>query len=330
MKTSNRSAWWLAALVLAVCLLVLGYRHLNRQTGRGDHNPYAYDIDEFKHVDDDLLTYSELDAIELEQDDLSALAVDGQDRILLVAGNRVYTYTRNGKQESSFETESPATSIAVSEQGKLFLGIEDHIAVYSPAGERIESWTSLGEQGRITSLAIVGRNLYAADYGNRLVWRFDLDGKLLGNIEGVQAKNGKAGFLVPSPSFEVARGRGDSLWITNPGNTAVQEYRPDGALLRSWGKASMEIAGFSGCCNPAHIAPMESGDIVTAEKGLPRVKVYSPDGELKAVVAGPRHFDEPVRGTGGKVLIQDLAVNGAGEILVLDANAKKIRVFNEN
>ena len=55
MKTSNRSAWWLVALVLAVCLLVLGYRHLNRQAGKGDHNPYAYDIDAYKEVDGELL-----------------------------------------------------------------------------------------------------------------------------------------------------------------------------------------------------------------------------------------------------------------------------------
>jgi len=128
------------------------------------------------------------------------------------------------------------------------------------------------------------------------------------------------GFIVPSPYFDVALAGKDRLWIVNPGRRRVELYTFDGSLLAHWGKASFKIEGFCGCCNPTHIAVLPSGHLVTSEKGLARVKVYTPGGELASVVAPPAAF---AGGTTGL----DVAADSRGRIWVLDPVARKVRLF---
>ncbi len=85
----------------------------------------------------------------------------------------------------------------------------------------------------------------------------------------------------------------------------------------------MTIDGFSGCCNPSHIAILADGSFVTSEKGLVRVKILNPTGKLKSVVAGPDQFDEETRGL-------DLAVDSENRIIVLDPKKRLIRIFEKN
>jgi sugar lactone lactonase YvrE len=128
------------------------------------------------------------------------------------------------------------------------------------------------------------------------------------------------GFIVPSPYFDAALASKDRLWIANPGRRRVELYTFDGKMLAHWGKASFKIEGFCGCCNPIHIAVLPSGHLVTSEKGLPRVKVYTPEGELASVVAPPAAFAEGTTGL-------DVAADSRGRIWVLDPVARKVRLF---
>jgi len=89
-----------------------------------------------------------------------------------------------------------------------------------------------------------------------------------------------------------------------------------------WGRSSMELDGFSGCCNPTHIAVMPDGRFVTTEKGLPRVKVYAADGTFAALVAGSVQLGQDAG-------LLDVAVDAAGRILVLDAADRSIRIYEE-
>ena len=84
----------------------------------------------------------------------------------------------------------------------------------------------------------------------------------------------------------------------------------------------MEVYGFGGCCNPAHIAQLPCGRIVTSEKGLLRVKVYEPDGKLYAVAAVPRDFPAAEK----SLDIATRKANG-GEILVLVPAARAVQVY---
>ncbi len=67
---------------------------------------------------------------------------------------------------------------------------------------------------------------------------------------------------------------------------------------------------------------MPDGSFVTAEKGLPRVKIHNLDGSLRCVVAAPDQFDEGVVGL-------DVAVDDEGRIYVLDPSRNQVRIFAE-
>jgi hypothetical protein len=196
----------------------------------------------------------------------------------------------------------------------------EHVEVYNPDGEQRDIWVSLGSNAVITSIAVSSDMVYVADAGNRLVMGFSKSGRLK-TIIG-DKKQGAPGFIIPSPYFDVAVGPDNTLWAANTGRRKLENYNPDGTLISSWGESSVSIEGFCGCCNPSHFALLPDGSFVTSEKGIPRVKVYSPLGQFAGVVSGPDQFETATVGL-------DIAVNKWGEILILDPNKECIRVFRE-
>jgi hypothetical protein len=198
--------------------------------------------------------------------------------------------------------------------------MRDNIEVYNIDGEMVDVWESLGGNAWLTSLAVTTDIVYAADAGTRVVWGFNRKGKPVIRIDGTGIDGLGDVFVVPSPYFDIAVTDENSIWVVNPGLHALEKYRSNGALITSWERSSFQIDGFCGCCNPSHIALMPNGSFVTSEKGLPRVKIHGPTGELLCVVAGPEQFDAKVTGL-------DLAVDSNGRILVLDTAMNKIRIF---
>jgi outer membrane protein assembly factor BamB len=263
------------------------------------------------------VAYFEEATIPLEGDKPTALAVADDGRLWVAAGDALYAYDSEGAPLARTELGQPVGAMAVDPAGTLYLAIEDRIELIAPSGER-SRWEGLGERAIITSLVAAQDRLYAADAGNRVVWRFDGSGRLLGVI----GRDGGAGsgFAIPSPSFDVALAPEGELWVVNPGELRVQRHDADGGLVATWGRPGTDIEGFAGCCNPAHIAALPDGSLVTAEKGLARVKVYAPDGRLLAVVAEPSAFEPGTTGL-------DLAVDPEGRILVLDPSEGALRIF---
>ncbi|MCP4645294.1 MAG: hypothetical protein GY851_32930, partial [bacterium] len=121
-----------------------------------------------------------------------------------------------------------------------------------------------------------------------------------------------------------------AFWVVNPGRHGLEQYRADGALVSAWYNPSMKVEGFCGCCNPSHVAFMSDGALVTAEKGITRVKIYAVDQTMDGVVAGPDAFHDGPTGPFSDDLempIKDLAVDTEGRVLVLDGKRNTIRVF---
>jgi hypothetical protein len=69
-----------------------------------------------------------------------------------------------------------------------------------------------------------------------------------------------------------------------------------------------------------NLAVTPEGNIVTAEKMIARVKVFSPDGTLIAFI-GPENFDQNCRNL-------HLAVDSAGRILAADPVERVIKIFS--
>jgi len=178
------------------------------------------------------------------------------------------------------------------------------------------------EKAYLTSIAVDDLYVYVADAGSRRIWRYSKEGGTPMEIGEKEQADGMRGFFVPSPFFDIDIGTDGSLWAVNPGYHALENYRPDGMLISMWENSAFTIEGFSGCCNPAHFSLMPDSSFVTAEKGLPRVKIHNVDGSLRCVVAAPDQFEEDATGL-------DVAVDDNGRIYVLDPSRNQVRIFEE-
>jgi hypothetical protein len=310
-------------IILAVSLasiLYFGYRVVLDNPKYDQENPFAYDVKKYEQSGSDLVLYSELDSISIPLPKVSGIAI-GPDNEICVSGNHsVLVFNSDGTSRSSFQSDFPIRCLAVDKNHDVYLGTEDHIQVFDQQGIRQARWGSLGEQAIITSIAIARSDVFVADAGNKIVWRYDKSGTRLQRIGDKNEAKDIPGFIIPSPYFDVAVDPDGFLWVANTGRHSLENYSIDGNFRSSWGEFGMEIHGFSGCCNPSHFAILEDGSFVTSEKGLPRVKIYNRIGSLVSVVAPAERF---IEGTVGL----DLAVDSAQKIYVLDPKQKLVRIF---
>ncbi len=312
MKTTAKNWIWF----IGIMALILGagiYLGQNRRAELGKN--FDYSLDEFRTVDPALVKYREPEPILPALGKLSALAVAPDGTVVVGGENAVEVI--GGK---TVPMDGTPTCLAMDEEGTLFVGLRDHVEVFSK-GWKKTVWPSPAEKAFFTSIAVDEWYAYVADAGSRRIWRYNKGGGKPLEIGKKDWANGVRGFNVPSPYFDVAISRADgSIWAVNPGYHALENYRPDGMPLSSWEAAGFGIEGFSGCCNPAHFALLPDGGFVTAEKGLPRVKIHNVDGSLRCVVAAPDQFDDAASGL-------DVAVGPKGRIYVLDPGRNQIRVF---
>ncbi|MBM4040712.1 MAG: hypothetical protein FJ290_19585 [Planctomycetes bacterium] len=294
----------------------------SQEEGSGLGKDFTYDLTEHRKVAPELIGYEEAAAIEPGLKEPRGIAVDAEDRLYVAGDELVVVFNKEGKREGEVKVGAAPRCLAVAADGTLYVAMRDHVAAFDAKGERKAAWASLGEKALITSIAVGGeKGVFVADAGNRVVVHYDLAGKQAGLIGKKDAARNIPALHIPSPHFDLAMGRDGLLWVVNPGRQNLQAFTPDrGDLEASWGKPSPAIAGFSGCCNPTDIAVLPDGRFVTAEKGIPRVKVYSADGKFECVVAAPDRFDKDVVGL-------DLAADSKGRVLVLDPQARKVRVF---
>jgi sugar lactone lactonase YvrE len=283
----------------------------------GTDNPYEYNLGELTKIPAEKIGYAKTGFIATGMENPKAMAIDGQDTLYVSGDARITVFGPQGGKESSFRLPENASCIAVDGSGTLYAGFRNGIVLFDLKGNKKDEWVDLGVQALLTSLCAAGDSLFAADAGNAMVYRFDKSGKLVRNFT-----NPGSSFVIPSPYFDVAYRSEDTIWIVNPGKGKITLFNAQGEKTSEIGFPSNALDGFGGCCNPAHIALLKDGSIVTAEKGIARVKVYDVKGKIITVVAGPEEFGE---GT----LITDLAVSGRDSIYVLDSRSKGVRIFGK-
>jgi len=315
----------LTVAVIAVSvtgILYFGYKAIRDNSARGQGNPFEYDIEDFKKSGAALVHYTEVGRIRIELKSVFGISVGPDDRIYVSGDNSLLIFNGDGILHSTISKVDPAYCLFVDKNHDLYLGMDDHVEVYDRKGEKKSSWESLGEEAIITSIAVSENNVFVADAGNNIVWKFDKSGNRLKRIGEKDEARDIPGFIIPSPFFDVALDPDGFLWVANTGRHSLENYTQDGDFRTSWGEFSMEIKGFSGCCNPSHFAILEDGSFVTSEKGLARVKVYNRIGDLVSVVALPDQF---IEGTVGL----DLAVGSSQRIYILDPRQKLVRIFEK-
>jgi len=283
-------------------------------------------------IDPALIKYTELRPIRTGFPTVQAIAVDPKDNVYVACGKLVRLFTPDGVKLRDVTLPFEPTALAVDAEGLLYVALADHVWVFGAATKPKAVWDKIAGKPFISSLAVSEDSVYVADAGGHVVRRYDKSGKLLNTLAKKDPGRGIDGLVLPSPYLDVAVGPDGLIRVANPGRLRVEVYTPQGDLMAKWGDASLQVDGFCGCCNPSHLAMLPDGRVVTSEKGVPRVKVYSKDGRFDCVVAAPKSFQGVACSAddcrAGKTL--DLAVNSKGVILVLDPAPRDVRMFVPN
>jgi hypothetical protein len=299
----------IAVLAVAVVVTPVVSRDLHEADGKGPPRaPEGEDASGETVVHGS--PFEEAKRIVLHGTTFTCIATGPYGALFAAGAHELLIFDEDYRLKKRVKLEGEATSIASDEHGALFVGMTDHVAVYDREGTLQDIWVSLGGNAVITSVAVSDETVYLADAGNRLVMGFTKTGRLETIIGKRDGRNGAQGFVIPSPYFDVAVGSDLSIWAADTGRKQLENYTTEGEFLSAWGASSNGVEGFCGCCNPSHFSILPDGFFVTSEKGIPRVKLYDPQGNFVEQIAGPERF-EP--GTVGL----DIAVRGKDTILVL-------------
>ncbi len=308
--------------LIVVTLIIIGVVVFDFSSSRPDKrkgNPYEYSVDEYKSVNKNLVKYKEIKQIKINAEKPHALSYS-DNKIYCLADNYLQVLNLSGKQLLKKTFNDIPRCVTQMGKDKIVVGFKNYISIITKNGKIVQ--TSAPETGKsiFTSVDFNEPTIYIADAGERKVLLYNLKAEKIGEFEGESGASVLHGFIIPSPYFDLAVNKKNELWVVNPGMHALQNYLDDGSLMDFWEKSSIEIDGFSGCCNPAHFTFLPNGNFVTSEKGLVRIKEYSPTGELISVVAPPEKFEENGQAP-------DLTSDENGTILALDFDKKVIRFF---
>lgn len=317
----------MAAAVGAIIWAVVRYDDTGRR-GSGLSEDYNYDTAELAKVDPRLVAYRPAGQFPVGMEHAASLAVDAGGRIWVANEALIRVFSPEGQVvlERMLPGEhKPITCLSI-QANRLYAAYTDKVYTAAIDVDDEAVWpTDFGKNVHITSVAADGEEVFLADWGNRQIIRCDAKGKVLGVIGKRDEAAGVPGFVVPSPYFDIAIDPNGNLRVADTGRHRIETYNRDGRYLESWGQPSGKIEDFLGCCNPCHFALMADGRFVTAEKGLPRVKIYDSAGRFECVVAPPSAFADRNRNQGQSWPV--VAVAPAGAIIVLDPAAGVVMTF---
>jgi len=293
---------------------------------------FTYDVSRFQKSDPALIRYEEVTRFPcgLERGRNITASADGS---IWVAGTGgIRKLSNEGKLLLTIEIDEPVYSVVIRKTGEILAGMAGKISVLDGSGNETAIWSDYPDNFLPTSISLVGDRIFVADAGNRVVLKLDASGNKTGIIGERDLARNIAGFMVPSPYFCVRMAPDGLLRVTNPGEHRIEAYTFEGDLEAGWGKSSFAVEGFCGCCNPVSFDIFPDGSFVTCEKGLPRVKLYDPEGNFTGLVAGPDAFPEYLKAANagtphslGSGIYA--AIDPTGRVLVLDAVGGTVRIM---
>jgi hypothetical protein len=251
---------------------------------------------------------------------LSGIAVGPADKIFVLGDEEVRIFEPGGTMVRNWKAPEGALCLTVDAEDRVYFGLTGRVEIYMASGTHMEGFAAIenSRPARITDIRVSGQAVLIADAEGRLIQRYSRDGKHLGTI-GAHGKT--RGFMLPNRSFDIDVDSKGVIRATDPGRHRVSSWGSDGSPAGYFGKFGLtNPEDFVGCCNPVNLAIAPDGSIITAEKVAARVKVYSPDGKLLALI-GPEHFDL-------KCVHLHLAVDSKGRIFVADPVRLEVKVFS--
>lgn len=227
-------------------------------------------------------------------DHIEAFELAGDD-LVIASFNNIFIYDKNGSLLNNFAVGSNLRDIATDDRN-IYLLFPTRIEVYNRNGEWLRDWEACSDQSDYCSIAVAPGSVFVTDAANKNICKYTIDG----NFERfIQSPNG---FIIPSYSFGIMYANG-MIYCSNSGRHRVESYSLDGKYIGSFGKTGGATGMFCGCCNPVHLAYTSTGEIITSEKGNPRISCYGSNGEFRNVLLDSNAL-------GGGNIAYDVKVNG--------------------
>lgn len=315
---------YITAFLIFLVLVVAAIFVFDRKSERSDlssyltTNPLEKDMSPYMNVPDSLVSHVETKQIRVKAEQPKAIEyADGC--LYLLADDYLQVIKTDGWEVMRVSLGDGATCLNVLKDKRVLVGYKNFIALLNSSLQLIDR-TEPMDKALFTAVGTDGTSIFVADAGQKQVLVFDFSLKQKASFQGESGVTDQHGFIVPSLHFDLAVNNDGELWVVNPGLHALQNYTDQGRLRGYWSKTSFEINGFSGCCNPFRIAFLADGALVTSEKGLVRIKIHEPSGQLRSVVAAPSSFE-------GEKKAPDVAVDEKGVVYALDYEKKMIRIF---
>lgn len=247
-------------------------------------------------------------------DEITALELIG-DQIVVGTSNNIYRYGINGELQGNFSVRSGLRDVAVYND-KLYLLFPSRIEVYDRQGEAIQEWEACSDDADYCQLTVLKEGVFVTDAAAKNICQYKLDGTLARFIKSPN------GFVVPSYSFGITNINGH-VFCSNPGRHIVEQYTTNGEYVASFGKSGIGAGEFSGCCNPVQIIATEKGELLTSEKGLPRISCYGNDGTFHSILLDDKALGGGHSAYDMRMLGDKLIVSGGNKISVFQYDARR-------
>ncbi|KAA6300017.1 MAG: hypothetical protein EZS26_003840 [Candidatus Ordinivivax streblomastigis] len=198
------------------------------------------------------------------------------DQLYVVASNIVSVFDLYGKLLHRFSAGETIRDIAINDEG-IYVLYTTKIKVFSLTGEFIREWEACSDLSGFCSLALASDCVFVTDVVNKNICKFTKEGDFVKFI------NSPNGFIIPSYTFAIEY-IGGVLYCSNSGRHQVESYTLEGDYIGSFGKAGGAPGLFTGCCNPVYLTYTSNGEIITSEKGDPRISCYGSDGKFRSIL----------------------------------------------
>ena len=281
--------------------------------------------EQYRSVDPEKIGWKQVRRFSAGVEDPQAIATDAKGDLYLAGNKTIRQLSPEGKPRRTITLTFTPNCLTVDAKGTIFAASKDR--VWKVTGDKTVASRPI-TRAILTGIAATENHLFVTDAGNRCVWR--LKRPLADNARPERLTKDR--FVVPSPYFDIALGSDGLLRIVDPGRHQIKHYTQKGhhETPLDWGRYGSKLEQFPTCCNPAHIALLSDESVVTVEKKIPRVKVYTFDGKLQSVVIDPAGLIEkrPFETTAARLVI-DVATGPNDEIYLLDPLAKEVRCFEK-
>ncbi|MCL2414281.1 MAG: hypothetical protein FWC94_03405 [Bacteroidales bacterium] len=234
--------------------------------------------------------------------------------VFVVLYDKVSVFDLSGNHRNDFPIESGVRDIAVVEN-TIYLLYMAKIDQYSFTGQKIDGWESHNPNSDYRAFTITENYIFVTDVGERQVAQYRRDGSVARFFRSPDR------FILPDPEAFDIIAINDTIFVTNSGRHRIESYTLDGEFITYFGTPGAQAGGFAGCCNPIFITETPAGNILTSEKGRPRITSFGRDGSFRMVM-----FD--TQALGGGTHARRIRVCEENNIFIANRNTISVYTFD--